>query len=90
MLDLKDAVRIAKSKAEELLEATDYNVEEIERETYEDRDVWAITLSSLRNVSVMPSLARLANPEPLHYQRFIIDAEDGQLLAIRLRETAAR
>jgi hypothetical protein len=42
---LKQAVKIAKEKAAEILVWPESSLEEIERESYKDRDVWSITLS---------------------------------------------
>jgi hypothetical protein len=86
MIDLKQAVQIAKAKAAEMLDQGPSNLEEIERETYKGRDVWSITLSLPR--SQISSLAHLA--DPVQYKRFLIDAETGELSAMKLREVASR
>ena len=65
------------------------SLEEIERESYKDRDVWSITLSFPRDVNLMSSMARLSM-DPLQYKRFLIDVETGELLAMKLREVASR
>jgi serine/threonine-protein kinase RIO1 len=88
MIDVKQAVEIAKAKALEMLQENSTNLEEIERDSYKARDVWSITLSVPRDVEKLPAIARLA-AEPLQYKRFLIDAETGELLAMKLRETAA-
>lgn len=91
MIDVKQAVQIAKEKALEML-GTPANLEEIEREPYQGHDVWIITLS----------LPRYAKPEgsglfplsqvwdPLQYKRFLIDAETGEFRAMKLREVATQ
>jgi hypothetical protein len=86
MIDVKQAVQIAKAKAAEMLDQSSTNLEEIERDSYKDRDVWSITLSAPR--TQMSSFAYLA--DPLQYKRFLIDAETGELLAMKLREVASR
>jgi hypothetical protein len=45
MIDAKQAILVAKAKAAEILSQSSSNVEEIERESYKDRDTWSITLS---------------------------------------------
>jgi len=87
MIDVKQAVQIAKAKAAEMLEKESFSLEEIERDSYKSRDVWSITLSLPRDVDRLPALAFLSAPS-LQYKRFLIDAETGELLAMKLRETA--
>lgn len=87
MIDVKQAVRIAKEKAAEMLEQSATNLEEIEREPYKDREVWSITLSAPRSLKQMTPLAQLS-ANPLQYKRFLIDVETGELLAMKLREVA--
>jgi len=89
MISVKTAVEIAKAKAGEILEQGSSNLEEIERESYKDRDVWSITLSIPRDMDLLPVMARLS-ADPLQYKRFLIDAETGDLLAIKLREVASQ
>jgi chorismate mutase len=89
MIDVKQAVQIAKAKAAEILEKGPSNLEEIERDTYKTRDVWSITLSIPRDLDQIPGFARLS-ADPLQYKRFLIDAQTGELVAIQLREIASR
>jgi hypothetical protein len=89
MIDLKQAVQIAKAKAAEMLDQGPSNLEEIERETYKGHDVWSITLSLPRDVEYLPGFARLS-ADPLQYKRFLIDAVSGELVAMKLREVASR
>lgn len=87
MIDVKQAVQIAKEKAVEMLDKGSSNLEEIERDTYRGRDVWSITLSITRDDPF--GLAHLS-VDPLQYKRFLIDTETGELLAMRLREVVSR
>lgn len=89
MIDVKQAVQIAKAKAAEILEKSPSNLEEIERDTYKGHDVWSITLSLPCKLDQLPALARLS-ADPLQYKRFLIDSETGELVAIHLREIASR
>ena len=87
MIDAKRAVQIAKEKAAELLNQTSSNLEEIERDSYKDREVWSITLSLPRTKNDYMSLAQLV-ADPLQYKRFLIDVETGELVAMKVREVA--
>lgn len=92
MIDVKQAVRIAKEKAKDMLDASFSNLEEVERESYKDHDVWSITLSVPRPLeaddqSPIAAIAALA-ARPTYYKRFLIDAETGELVAMKLREVA--
>ena len=89
MIDAKEAVRIAKQSAVDMLNESGTSLEEIERESYKDRDVWSITLSLPRHLEQLEPLARLG-AEPLQYKPFLIDVETGQLLALKLREVASQ
>jgi len=87
MIDAKQAVLIAKEKAADMLSPSSSNLEEIERDSYKDREVWSITLSLPRDVTQLAPLARLS-AVPLQYKRFLIDVESGELVAMKLREVA--
>ncbi|HEY3298748.1 MAG TPA: hypothetical protein VGK34_08850 [Armatimonadota bacterium] len=89
MIDAKQAVQIAKEKAADMLNQAASNLEEIERDSYKDREVWSITLSLLRDVNQLAPFARLS-ADPLNYKRFLIDVETGELVAMKLREVASR
>ena len=89
MIDAKQAVQVAKEKAAEMLGPVIPGLEEIERESYKDRDVWSITLSFPRDLNPFPPIVRLGT-DPLQYKRFLIDVETSELLAMKLREVASR
>jgi hypothetical protein len=89
VIGVKDAVALAKAKAAEILDAKSASLEEIEREVYKDRDVWSITLGVPRDISQLSTFAQLS-ADLVQYQRFLIDAENGELLAMRIRELASR
>ena len=92
MIDAKQAVQIAKESAAELLGQVPAksSLEEIERDSYKGRDVWWITLGLPRDPGRLQSLAVLAAlaADTLEYKRFLIDAETGELIAMKLREVA--
>jgi len=88
MIDVKQAVQIAKEKSLEMLGHTG-NLEEIERDDYKGRDTWSITLSLPPAVREPSSFASAIDPWP-QYKRFLIDVETGELVAMKLRELASR
>ena len=89
MIDAKRAVQIAKENAADLLNQSPSNLEEVERDSYKDREVWSITLSLPRNVKQLAPFA-LLSADPLQYTRFLIDVETGELVAVKMRELASR
>jgi len=89
MIDAKQAVQIVKEKAADMLGQASSSLEEIERESYKDRDVCSITLSLPRDLEQLSTLARLS-ADPLQYKRFLIDVETGELVAMKLREVASQ
>ena len=89
MIDAKQAVQFAREKAADMLGQVSPNLEEIERESYKDHDVWSITLSFPRDLNSVSPIARLAT-DLLQYKRFLIDVETGELVAMKLREVASR
>ena len=89
MIEVKQAVQIAKQKAAEILGVLSASLEEIERETYKDRDVWSITLGVPRDIGQLSPFAQLS-VGPVQYKRFLIDVENGELLAMRIRELASQ
>ena len=88
MIDAKEAITIAKSKAAEMLSQGSLSLEELEREVYNGRDVWSITLSYPRDLGAAAYISRAA--DPLQYKRFLIDVETGDLLAMKIREFASQ
>jgi hypothetical protein len=89
MIDVKQAVQIAKQKATEILGAASSNLEEIERDSYKGHEVWSITLSIPRDVTNLRPIEQLS-VEPLQYKRFLIDVQTGELVAMKLREFASQ
>jgi hypothetical protein len=85
MIDAKQAVNTAKQRAIDWLGTGISNLEEIELEKYKDREVWSITLSAPRDLTVLSPLAQIG-ADPLQYKRFLIDAQTGELVAMKLRE----
>ena len=78
MIDVKEAVRTAKQKAADMLEEGPASLEEIEREDDKGCDTWNITLGFLPGqMGQIAKITRMA-VDPLHYRRFLIDAETGE------------
>ena len=94
MIDAKQAVQIAKEKAADMLQQPGSSLEEIERDSYKNREVWSITLGLPLDTEQWTSGAKLSNffgqvaSVPLKYRRFLIDAETGEFVAMKLREAA--
>jgi len=89
MIDVKQAVQLAKQQAEDMLGENNFNLEEIERGTSKNRDIWIITQSFPVDIQRLPPLSRIA-AAPFQYKRFLIDVETGELVAMLLREPANR
>jgi hypothetical protein len=88
MIDAKKAVELAKEKAAELFSAAS-SLEEIERDSDRDREVWSITLGLPRELGSLSALAQLS-VDRRQYKRFLIDVETGELVAVRMREVASQ
>src|SRR5258708_37787747 len=72
MIDAKQAVQIAKQKAEDILNLNSSALEEIESESYKDREVWSITLGLPRDLTPLHPLAQLSS-DTMQYKRFLTD-----------------
>jgi hypothetical protein len=88
MIDVKEAVRLAKENAAEILGVGSASLEEFERDIYRDRDVWSITLSVPRDVRQLSPFAKLS-AGVVQYKRFFLDVESGELVAMKVRELAS-
>ena len=90
MIDAKTAAEVAKEHARDMLGQSQSRLEEIERDTYKGRDVWRITLGLPRDKTLMGAVSpiRALSLGPLEYKVFLLDSEDGGLVAIKLREPA--
>ena len=90
MIDSKQAFQFAKQQATGILGERRFSLEEIERDTYKGREVWRVTLGyvhdpTLGGVAVASPL-RALGIGPLDYKLFLIDATNGDLVAMKLRE----
>ena len=91
MISNKDAVTKANECALELLGAQDVSLEEIELEEQEGKKLWSITLGFPQRLNEVKNIfgAGILS-DPIQLKRFLIDAETGEFVAMRLRELAAR
>jgi hypothetical protein len=89
MIDSKQAFQVAKQQATDMLGGGVFRLEEIERDTYKGREVWRVTLSCLlrdQTLGDVVSPMRGLGFGPLEYKLFLIDATNGDLVAMKLRE----
>jgi len=85
MIDLAQAVKVARQAALDVLEVRSTTIEEIERHTYRGTDVWSITLGFSRRNGSLSAMAQLT-ASPIDYKVFLIDADTGEFLAMKMRE----
>jgi hypothetical protein len=88
MIDSKQAFQFAKQEATGMLGERFFRLEEIERDTYKGREVWRVTLGYPREKSLAEAVSSLGALAlgPLEYKLFLIDATNGDLVAMKLRE----
>jgi hypothetical protein len=88
MIDVKEAVKIAKREAQEVLEQPVCSLEEIERDSYRDREVWSITLGFPlpKRLDELGDMRAMFSRSRLEYKRFLIAVDNGEMLAMKLRE----
>lgn len=89
MIDLKQAIKIAKEHGQDLFEGAAVSVEEFEREIYRGKEAWVITLALPRRADSVNPLSRLSLGS-LEYKKFYIDLETGEMLGMKIRELANR
>lgn len=89
MIPVNDAVEKAGEFAVRVLgkeRATDLLLEEMERGTYKDREVWYVTLSmprTNRNPYLMLSTDSVSKRD---YKTFTVDSETGDVLSMKIRD----
>jgi hypothetical protein len=95
MIDVKQAVEAARDYARDVFGDIDATVEEIERESYKKHDLCKITLGfpSKRDYAVRSELELLNRADrgfpSQDYKSFLIDAQTGETLAMKIRELTA-
>jgi hypothetical protein len=88
MIDAKQAFQFAKQQATGMLGGMFFRLEEIERDTYKDREVWRVTLGYPQDQRLVDAASpmRALGWGPVEYKLFLIDATNGDLVAMKLRE----
>jgi hypothetical protein len=81
MVDVKQAVRVALTYAQDVLGRPGPTVDEIEREEYKGREVWKITLGFSQ--TAWHALTGVPNTQ---FRSIFVDAETGDPLAVKIRE----
>jgi len=88
MVTVQEAFHRAVAYAREVLGGDDFTLEEVERDRYKDKDVWCITLGFPKRRPVPSELARVFANLPREYKTFFINADDGEVVAMKIRELA--
>ena len=88
MIDAQQAVGFAKQHAVAMLGERFLRLEEIERDLYKGRDVWTVTLGFVPEKTLIDAISTMGTLGlgPLDYKVFLIDASNGELVAMKLRE----
>src|SRR6266567_6422264 len=85
MVTVQEAFTRAKAYAREVLGDMDYTLEEIEQDSYKGRPVWRVTLGFPKRRPTAPDLMRsLGAGLPLEYKVFLVDADTGDPIAMKL------
>jgi hypothetical protein len=92
MIDAKTAVQFAKQHAVNMLGDVKNRLEEIELDSYKGRDVWRVTLGIANMESPSGGIPALMRGFGLavDYKLFLVDAETGDLVAMKMREPAVQ
>jgi hypothetical protein len=85
MVTVQEASARARKYAREVLGDMPFSLEEVERESYKGRDVWRVTLGFPKRRLAAPELIRsLGASLPLEYKTFLVDANTGEPIAMKL------
>lgn len=85
MIGTQEAFVRAKQYAAELLGDKDYSLEEIEQDVYKGRKVWRVTLGfPKRRLGAPEFILSISGSLPLEYKTFLLDAESGEPVAMKL------
>jgi hypothetical protein len=89
MVTLQDALTSAVKYAHEVLGNYDFTFEEVERDRYKDQDVWCITLGFPKRTLSPTEANRFPISWPREYKTFLINANSGEAMAMKIRELAS-
>ena len=85
MIKVQEASARAMEYAREVLGDMEYTLEEVELRPYNDRPVWYITLGFPERRPASTELVRLLGAAlPLEYKTFLVDADSGEPIAMKL------
>lgn len=85
MVTVQEAFTRAQEYAREVLGDLPYTLEEVEQDTYRDRQVWRITLGFPKRRVTAPDMMRaLGAALPLEYKTILVDVTTGQPIAMKL------
>ena len=85
MISVQEAFERAKGYAREVLGDMNYTLEEVEQDAYKGRQVWRLTLGFPKRRPTAPELGRLLGAGyPLEYKVFLVDANTGDPIAMKL------
>ena len=85
MVTVQEAFTRAQEYARGVLGDMPYTLEEVEQDSYKGRKVWRITLGFPKRRPTAPDLVRsLGAGLPLEYKTFLVDADTGEAIAMKL------
>jgi hypothetical protein len=85
MVSVQEAFAHAQEYAREVLGDMPYTWEEIEQDSYKGRQVWRITLGFPKRRPTAPEFIRsIGAALPLEYKTFLVDADTGEAIAMKL------
>jgi len=85
MVTVQEAFTRATEYAREVLGDLPFTLEEVEQDSYRDRQVWRITIGFPKRRPTAPELMRvLGTGLPLEYKTILVDANTGQPVAMKL------
>ena len=85
VVTMQEALAQAQAYAREVLGDREYTLEEVEQDSYKDRQVWRITLGFPKRRATAPELMRAIGAGlPLEYKTVLVDATTGEPIAMKL------
>jgi hypothetical protein len=85
MISAQKAFTQAKEYARKLLGDKEYTLEELEQDSYKDRQVWRVTLGFPKRRTTAPELIRsIGAGLPLEYKTILVDGVSGEPIAMKL------
>jgi hypothetical protein len=85
MITVQEAFERAKGYARGVLGDMEYSLEEVEVDSYKGRQVWRLTLGFPKRRPTAPEFMRqIGAGLPLEYKVFLVDADTGDPIAMKL------